>query len=103
MSEKIPSPDNHEKEIKRLREKYKPDKDGFVKFGDISRGEIGQQCQYASRYVYGAIEGYPNLGDGLRFKEYEEGKNNYNALQIHIEDVPEFIKRYKSYLEEKTK
>ena len=104
MTEKIPAPENNrEKEIARLRERYRPDADGFVNFGDIAMGELRQQTQYASRYVYGSIEGYPNLGDGLRFKEYEEGRSNYHALKIHVEDVPAFVKRYQEYQEEKLK
>ena len=74
---------------------YQPDERGFVKFGLMSFAELGQQCQYASRYVYGIIPGYPNITEGLRFNFYEEGRSNYHSLLIHIDDIPEFIRRYR--------
>lgn len=66
----------------------------FVKFGEIARGRLGQQCQYASRYVDGKIEGYPNLGEGLRFKG---DPGDYHSLEIHREDVEEFVRRVEEY------
>ncbi|MFA5163653.1 MAG: hypothetical protein WC441_03980 [Patescibacteria group bacterium] len=67
------------------------DPEGFVRFGDIARYFLNQQSQYASRYIDGKIEGYPNLGEGLRFK----GESwNYHSVQIHKDDIAEFIKRY---------
>ncbi len=68
-----------------------PDERGFVDFGDVSRGLIGLQCQYGSRYVDGRIEGWANLGEGLRF---EGNTNNYHSLRIHRADVEEFVNRY---------
>ncbi len=76
-----------------LRAKYPQDANGFVNFGDIARGECNQQCQYASEYAYGVC-GKPNLGEGLRFERFEEGKNNYHDLRIHIDDAAEFVRRY---------
>lgn len=74
---------------------YEPDEKGFVSFGDMARAELGQQCQYASRYVYGTIPGYPNIGEGLRFDNYEMGRGNYHSLKIHIDDTSEFVSRYR--------
>jgi len=68
----------------------------YVDFGDISRGRLGLQCQYGSRYISGDIPGYPNLGEGLRFKG---DKHNYHSYQIHKDDVEKFIHRYELYLE----
>lgn len=69
--------------------------DGFVNFGDVvARGRLRQQCQYASRYVDGKIEGYPNLGNGLRFKG---DSGNYHSLRIHGDDVDEFVRRVEEY------
>ena len=68
----------------------------YVDFGDVSRGELGLQCQYGSRYVDGKIERWPNLGEGLRFKG---NTNNYHSLKIHKDDVDEFVHRVKSYRE----
>jgi len=80
--------------------------DRFVNFGEISRGRLGLQCQYGCRYTgidpkgertnYWEELGYPDLGKGLRFKG---GTNNYHALEIHEDDVEEFVRRYKEYLQ----
>jgi len=60
----------------------------FVPFGNVARRQIGEQAQYASRYVKGT-HGYPNLGAGLRFLHGQD----YHDLQIHKDDVEEFVHR----------
>lgn len=64
----------------------------YVSFGDVARGQLGEQCQYASRYIQGKL-GYECLGDGLRFQNLNTG--NYHEIQIHQDDVAEFVRRYK--------
>lgn len=68
---------------------------GYTSFGDVARRELNQQCQYASRYIEGKIEGYPALGEGLRFKDLDRG--NYHFIRIHRDDVEEFVNRYRRY------
>lgn len=66
-----------------------PSQDPFVRFGDVAIGRLNQQCQYASRFVDGR-HGYPNLGDGLRFR----GRTtDYHTLMIHRDDVETFVDR----------
>ena len=66
----------------------------MICFGDLSRTEMGQQCQYGSRYIDGKVEGYPNLGEGLRI----QGKvDMYHSLLMHVDDVPVFLQRYREY------
>lgn len=78
-----------EKESRRERE-------GFVSFNDIARNSLNQQSQYASRYIDGTKEGYPNLGEGLRF----DGRaDDYHDVCIHKDDVEEFVRRVKEYKE----
>ncbi len=84
-----------------LREKYKVDNEGFVRFGDIARGEMLTQCQYGSYYVMGDMPEYPNLGLGLRFRNFERAKSNYHDLDIHVEDVPVLMERYIAHRKEK--
>jgi hypothetical protein len=79
-----------------VSEKYKADENGFVVFGDVSRGELRKQAQYGSRYVDGVIEGYPNLGEGLRFVG---DTDNYHELLIHKDDIAEFVRRVNKYRE----
>lgn len=74
---------------------FETDKDGFVKLGDVSRRLLGKQAQYGSRYVDGAFGEYPKLGDGLRIKG---SSDDYHNLQIHKDDIDEFVKRYNSHL-----
>lgn len=55
------------------------------------------QNQYASRYVDGR-HGYPNFGEGLRFKGDPE---DYHSLYIHIDDYDEFHRRVKKHRDER--
>lgn len=65
------------------------DETAYVSFGDLSRGRLNQQCQYGSRYVDGR-HGYPNLGEGLRFRGTPA---DYHTLLIHRDDADEFVQR----------
>lgn len=78
--------------------------DGYSGFGDFARSRLGQQCQYASRYIDGRLEGYPALGEGLRFnngkpygKVRELDASDYHSVRIHRDDMDEFERRYKEY------
>jgi hypothetical protein len=65
----------------------------FVNFGDVARKEMGQQCQYACRYFCrNWASEYPFLGEGLRIIG---DSRDYHSMQIHREDVPEAVRRYK--------
>jgi hypothetical protein len=82
---------------------------GYSSFGDFCRSRLGQQCQYGSRYIDGRLEGYPNLGEGLRFnngKGYngqtrDLDASDYHSVRIHRDDMDEFERRYKAYCEER--
>lgn len=83
--------------------KYEIDKDGFVKLGDIARGEIGRQAQYVSRLIDGLLEEYPNLGEGLRFSNVyrnEKATGDYHNYKIHKDSIEEFVKRAKEYYQD---
>jgi hypothetical protein len=67
--------------------------DDFVSFGDVARDQIGEQCQYISRYVNGQ-PGRPNLGEGLRIAG---DPFDYHFLKIHKDDVAEFVDRVKQH------
>lgn len=70
---------------------------GYSPFGDFSRNRLGMQCQYGSRYVTGRLDGYPALGEGLRFKGTDRG--DYHAIEIHRDDMDEFEKRYRAHVD----
>jgi hypothetical protein len=82
---------------------------GYSLFGDFCRSRLGQQCQYGSRYIEGRIEGYPALGEGLRFnngKGHNGGtrplnSGDYHSIRIHRDDMDEFERRYKAFCEER--
>jgi len=80
--------------IKKIIAKFSDD-NGFVNFGEIAHGIFDQQTQYASRYIDGVIPGYPNLGEGLRFKG---DPSDYHFVKIHKDDIEEFVRRRKDYL-----
>lgn len=68
----------------------------YLNFGDFARAIMGLQCQYAARYVDGKLDGWPNLGKGLRFIG---NTNNYHSLRIHKKDADEFLKRHKECIQ----
>jgi hypothetical protein len=73
-----------------------PDESGYVPFGDAGRMRCGQQCQYWCRYVDGRFgDLYPNLGQGLRFLGHT---GMYHSLRIHVDDVDEFVRRYRAHI-----
>ena len=74
--------------------------DDYVNFGEFARNVLGQQCQYASRYVCGK-HGDPNLGIGLRFKNVDTGC--YHDIEIHKDDIKTFEERYKKHKEDLSK
>lgn len=74
--------------------------EGYSPFGDYCRSRLGQQCQYGSRYIDGRLEGYPALGEGLRFKNL--GNGDYHSIRIHRDDMDEFERRYRAYQERLT-
>lgn len=61
----------------------------FIRFGEIARSRLNQQSQYASRYIDGR-NGYPNLGEGLRF---QGESHDYHSVEIHKDDVDKFVNR----------
>ena len=64
----------------------------FINFGDVVREKVGMQCQYASMYIDGICE-RENLGVGLRFRNLNH--DNYHIIEIHRDDVDEFVRRLK--------
>lgn len=77
---------------------------GYSNFGDFCRSRLHQQCQYGSRYIEGKLEGYPALGEGLRFHNgFRYGRlfpldaSDYHSVKIHRDDMDEFERRYKEY------
>lgn len=68
----------------------------FIHFGELSRVEMGLQCQYGSRYLHGTIDAYPNLAEGIRIKG---DPFNYHSVYMHIDDVPIFLERYRNHQE----
>jgi len=76
---------------------YREVVDGYISFGDVSINLLDRQCQYASRYITGAMAGYPKLGKGLRFIGLDAPGGNYHAIGIHPEDIEEFRYRFEAY------
>ena len=72
---------------------YSEDAEGYVPFGEVCRHKLNIQCQYGSRYVNG-FAGYPDLGEGLRFKNLDR---DYHDIKIHIDDIKTLVKRYFEY------
>lgn len=78
---------------------------GFSGFGDFCRARLGQQCQYGSRYIDGRLEGYPALGEGLRFNNgigyggdvTPLDATDYHSVRIHRDDMDEFERRYNEH------
>ncbi len=77
---------------------FEADRDGFVKFGDVSRKLLNKQCQYGVTYAFGDEScDCPNLGKDLRITG---DPGIYHDVKIHKDDVDEFIRRYEAYKKE---
>jgi hypothetical protein len=71
----------------------------WLSFGDVARGRLDQQCQYASRMIDGR-HGSPCLGEGLRFQDRTGGPvdvSDYHDIRIHRDDVERFVERVKAW------
>ena len=80
-------------------EEFKADEDGFVSFGEVAGKILEGTTQQISRYADGRLEedGFPNLGEGLRFK----GKMDaYHFLRIHKDNIEEFAQRVEKHWDE---
>ena len=80
-----------------LKEKYlsKVDSDGYLRLGDIDRGDFeGRQVKNISSLLDGEEGTSPeyNLGEGIR---YQGKSGNYSDMKIHIDDLNEFIDKVK--------
>jgi hypothetical protein len=71
--------------------------DEYVSFSHFATHVLGQQCQYASRYVRGK-HGSANLGIGLRFKNLDT--DSYHDIKIHKDDMKIFEERYRKHMKE---
>jgi len=69
---------------------FEVDAEGYVPLGDVARGLLGMQCQYASHYVNG-LGDLPRLADEFRFKNLDGA--SYHEIRIHQDDVEAFVQR----------
>ena len=86
---------------KRSKNNPESEDEDFVNFGDEWSKRVGSPTQYGERYILGEIEGWPNLGKGLKFKG--DPVNGYYSVKIHKDDIEEFFRRYNQYQEESLK
>lgn len=82
-----------------VRAKYlmKADVEGYVRLGDIERGDFGYRQVKNIASLLDGSEGV-NLGENLKYKG-ESG--NYTDMKIHIDDIEAFMKKVKEYYEPK--
>lgn len=66
----------------------------FLSFGDVARELLNMQAQYASYFLRGAGN-FPRIADDLRIKG---NPADYHSIQIHRDDVAEFVVRAKTEL-----
>jgi len=66
----------------------------YIRFGEVARDRCGMQCQYASRYLMGDLDGYPKLGEDLRWFGRTE---DYHGLMIHKDDADTFVRRAREH------
>lgn len=67
----------------------------WVYFGDFSRNELGQQCQYGARYLHGETEGWPKLlGDDSLITG---NPHCWHEVHIHVDALQPLFNRYREY------
>jgi len=77
----------------------------WLSFEDVAENQLEMKSRYAVRYTGIGPNGevdwdgwvkrcWPNFGKGLRFLGNSE---DFRKMQIHQDDVSEFIRRVKSY------
>jgi len=72
----------------------------YQSFNEIVRmHDLNGQVQYLSRCLRAPnrkpIEGYPDLSEGLRVMN---DRGDYHDWYVHIEDVPELVARFRTYI-----
>ncbi len=81
-----------------LNEKYKhkADSEGYIYTSDFAVPELRRQNKNIASLLdgEGGLSPEYNLGEGLRYKG---NSGNYSEMQIHIDDLEEFINRVKKY------
>lgn len=78
-----------------IRVKYllKVPADGFLRLGDVDRGDFGgRQVKNIASFLDGSED--VNLGENIRYKG---GSGNYTDMKIHIDDLETFIKRIEEF------
>lgn len=65
------------------------DNEDYINFGDVARGQLHQQCQYACRYLF-ETDGYAYFGEGIRTIG---SAKDYHSIKIHKDDVQKFVQR----------
>lgn len=68
--------------------------DDYLLLGEIAHHKLECQTQLAYYYLLG-LAGHPDFGKGLRIID----NSNYHEVKIHLDDVPEFIRRVKEWKE----
>ena len=68
----------------------------YVRFGDVCRPQLGMQSQYASEYILGRGR-KPAFGEGLRFRNWPNTGGDYHSIEIHEDDVAEFVRRVQEF------
>ena len=64
----------------------------YVQFGDVARRQVGEQAQYASKYL--DVRRYPEIAEGIRWKG---DLTRYHDILIHKDDVEKFVERALNY------
>lgn len=67
----------------------------WVCFGDFSRNEFGQQCQYGSRYLHGRDPQCPKLLDDDTM--IRGNVHNYHEIRIHVDALPTLLAKYRAH------
>lgn len=74
---------------------YNEEPGEWVCFGDFSRNEFGQQCQYGSRYLHGRDPQCPKLLDDdsmMRGDPFD-----YHSIRIHIDALPGLLAKFREH------
>ena len=74
---------------------YREEPREWVKFGNLSRIELGQQAQYGSWYLHGEFSSPKLVENDSQIRGWE---GDYHSWEIHVDEIVVVMKNYRAHM-----